>query len=75
MFLLQEFNINLSYAGSRHVSIFLQDCVILKWETALDTFIILFVYNCRFFDYLLSAKNVMSLSEINSKQKRSYPAI
>ena len=51
LFPVQEFNRNLSYAGSKHVSIFLQDCVILERETALDTFIILFVLNCKLYNY------------------------
>ena len=50
------------------VSIFLQDYVILERNTALDTFIISFSSTADFLIILLSAKNVMSLSEKNSKQ-------
>ena len=56
LFPVQEFNRNLSYAGIRQVSIFLKDYVILEGNTALDTFIIFFFFNCRFSDYFAICK-------------------
>ena len=54
--LFPKLNLNLSNTGRRDVSIFLQDYVILERLTALDTFIILFVFNCRFSDYFAICK-------------------